>query len=258
MRFTIAYLLGNGLISTADSEKLNSAKASKPMSIYWHVRLMLYLGVTLLSAGLGTLIYKNIDTIGHITIVVLIGLLSAGTFIYCFKKSARFSLEKVDFPNAWLDYVLLLGVTSFLTFEGYLQFEFEIFGNHYGLATIIPAIFLFLIAYRFDHIGVLAMAITLLASWLGIALTPKELIVSNDFSEESLVFAGLGLSLMLTAIGYLTNNQNIKKHFTFTYYNFALHLGAIATLGATFSFDYDWLWIFVLVPIVVNGVLLRR
>ncbi len=255
MRYTLNYLLDNGFIEKEHSEKLNTAQHNKPFSIYWHIRVVLYLGVTLLSGGLGTLIYKNIDSIGHITIVTLIGLLSLSSLLYCYKKAPGFSVTKTEAPNPWLDYILLLGVTSFLTFEGYLQYQYDIFGTHYGLATIIPAMFLFYLAYRFDHLGVLTMAITLLASWLGIALTPKELMAANDFSEMSLVTTGLSLSALLAATGYLHSHKYIKAHFTFTYYNFAIHLGAIATLGATVSFDYGWIWMFLLIPIVGLGYL---
>jgi hypothetical protein len=257
MQHTLSYLLKIGLISQDSSEKLKAHYDNKPMSIHWHVRLILYLGVTLLSAGFGTLIYKNIDSIGHIGIVTVIGLVTAGSLFYCFKKAPPFTIQKSESSNSWLDYILLLGVSSFLTFEGYLQFQFGIFGTHYGLATIIPALFLFFIAYRFDHLGVLALAITLFASWMGIALTPKELIATNDFSDISLVRTGLTLSALLAAVGYLHHNRNIKPHFSFSYYNFALHLGAVATLVATFAldFDYGWIWIGFLIPIVALGYL---
>ncbi|HNP18686.1 MAG TPA: DUF2157 domain-containing protein [Fulvivirga sp.] len=255
MRYTLNYLLNSGFIKKEDSEKLNTAHLNKPFSIYWHVRLVLYLGVTLLSGGLGTIIYKNIDSIGHITIVTLIGLLSLSALLYCYKKAPLFSVEKTEAPNPWLDYILLLGVTSFLTFEGYLQYQYDIFGTRYGLATIIPALFLFYLSYRFDHLGVLTMAITLFASWMGIAFTPKELMAANDFSELSLVSTGLSLSALLAVTGYFHSQKNIKAHFTFTYYNFALHLGAIATWGATVSFDYGWVWMALLIPIVGLGYL---
>ncbi len=253
MRHTLEYLLNQGLITAESTEKLKEYHTNRPLSIFWHVRTILYLGVTLLASGLGTLIYKNIDTIGHATIVIIIGLSSAICIYWCFKKADSFTFEKVPSPNTWLDYILLLGVSLFLIFEGYLQYQFNIFGNSYGLATILPALILFALAYRFDHLGVLSMGITLLATWLGISLTPKDLLVSNDFSDERIILAGLLLGVILTSLGYFLANRGIKKHFDFTYYNFAFHLSAFAVFGAAATFSSGWLWILLIGPISYLG-----
>jgi hypothetical protein len=253
MRDTLAYLLKEGLIQKTQADKLSDFEVKKPMSIFWHVRVIMYLGITLLASGLGTLIYKNIDSIGHVTIVSFIGLLSAACFFYCWKKGAPFSLQKTTAPNAWHDYILLLGVLTFLSLEGYLQFEFDLFGSRYGLATIIPTVVLLFVAYRFDHLGILSMAITLFATWIGISLTPRGLLEMNDFSDERIVQAGLMLGVILSGTGYLLGKKDIKKHFDFTYYNFAFHLAAFAVFGATFNFDYGALWVLLISPIVVLG-----
>ncbi|MDQ6764326.1 MAG: hypothetical protein M3015_17115 [Bacteroidota bacterium] len=63
------------------------------------------------------------------------------------------------------DYILLFGCLSLLTFVGYLQFEYNVFGNKWGLATFIPMVVLFMAAYYFDHLGVLILAIVNLAAW---------------------------------------------------------------------------------------------
>jgi hypothetical protein len=68
----------------------------------------------------------------------------------------------------WPDYILLLGCLLLLILIAYLQFQYNVFGNRYGLATFIPMVLLFISAYYFDHIGVLTMAITNLAAWAGI------------------------------------------------------------------------------------------
>ena len=129
-----------GIIDAAAASEIENAASAKLFSLHWQLKTLLYLGVSLLSAGLGIYIYQNIDSIGHLTIVVLVGLISAGSFFYSMKNVGAFSREKVKSPGIWHDYILLLGCLTFLIFEGYLQWQYSVFGERYGLATIIPAV----------------------------------------------------------------------------------------------------------------------
>ena len=89
--------------------------------------------------------------------------------------------EKVEQTAPYFDVVLLLGCLLFLALEGYLQYQYEVFGTSYGLAVIIPAVLFFFLAYRYDHQGVLSLAITALASWVGLSATPSKLLVEMIF-----------------------------------------------------------------------------
>ena len=176
-----------GLINSETLEKIVE-KHKKPLfSLHWELKTLLYLGVTLLSTGLGILIYKNIDTIGHQFILLFIAGICAGCFVYCVKKRNPFSREKVKSPSSFYDYILLLGCLSLLSFLGYLQFQYHVFGDNYGLATFIPMLILFYVAYEFDHIGVLSMAITNLAIWLGASITPYTILSNGLYSSASLI-----------------------------------------------------------------------
>ena len=250
MRHTLNFLKEKEFISADSYDQLMAHEESKPMSLFWHVRTMLYLGVSILASSLGIIIYNNIDTIGHLTLIILIAIACLGCFYYGIKKVPDFSPNKSESPNTWLDYIILLGVLLFLTLEGYLQYQYNIFGERYGLATIIPALILLLIAYRFDHIGILSMSITLFASWLGLTLTPLELMSANDFSSEPIVHAGIILCAVLLGAGFISRLKDFKAHFEFTYNNFGIHLGAIAILTAAFDYDYGLLWLLLIVPLL--------
>ena len=84
------------LISDQSLERITNAEKAKLFSIHWELRTVLYLGVLLLTGGLGILIYKNIDSIGHHVILAAIALLCAGCFIYCERKKLPFSFNKVN------------------------------------------------------------------------------------------------------------------------------------------------------------------
>lgn len=230
-------LHSEGLISDDSLQRVKLADSNCHFSIYWELKTVLYLGIVLLTTGLGILIYKNIDTIGHQVILVIIAFICAGCFFYCVKKKKPFSRAKVESPNAYFDYILLLGCLTFITFITYLQVQYRFFGNAYGSATFIPMLVLFLCAYYFDHLGVLTMAITNLAAWIGIAVTPMRILRDNNFSDTQLIIAGLVLGVFLSLVAHFSNTRKIKSHFAFTYLNFGMNIFFIASLAGMFEFD---------------------
>ena len=62
-------LHAEGLISDASLEMIRQKQDL--FSVHWEVKTLLYLGVLLLTSGLGLLIYKNIDTIGHQAVLLI-------------------------------------------------------------------------------------------------------------------------------------------------------------------------------------------
>src|SRR4051812_11242158 len=237
-------LQSEGLVSPESAEKVRVISANKLFSLHWELKTVLYLGILLLTGGLGILIYKNIDTIGHQVILATIGLLCAGCFFYCECKKLPFATTKVPAPNSFFDYILLLGCLTLVTFITYLQVQYTAFGTAYGLATFIPMVILFFCAYYFDHLGVLSMAITNLAAWLGITLTPLNVLTENNFVEPRIIFAGLLLGVALNAIAWASKQRNIKVHFCFTYTNFGMNIFFIACLAGMFHFeDLYALWL---------------
>jgi hypothetical protein len=242
---TFKKLHTEGLISDATLQRAEAAERNRLFSLFWELRLLLYLGVLLLTGGLGILVYKNIDSIGHQAILAFIALVTAGCFFYCLRKKAPFSRELVEAPTPFFDYILLLGCLSLLIFLGYLQYAYDVFGDNYGLATFIPMVILFATAYAFDHLGVLSLAITNLAAWAGIAITPRTILKAGNFADAHLIYTGLLLGAVLLAMGRLSEQRRLKAHFATTYFNFGLNLFFIASLAGLFTFDSVWpLWFF--------------
>ena len=237
-----------GIISDSSLDKINSSKNITPLSVFWELKTILYLGVMLFTSGAGILIYKNIDTIGHSFIVLFIAIVSFSSFTYCFKKSKGFSFQKINSPNIYFDYVLLLACLTFTSLIAYLQFEYQFFGLKYGLALFIPMVILFVAAYYFDNLAILSLAITNLGAWAGIAVTPLQILHSNNFNKDTIIFTGLALGLFLLILGFISNKKNLKAHFEFTYINFGAHLMFISCLAAMVVFaEYNLLWMLALV-----------
>lgn len=244
-------LYEKGLLQTISFEKIKTDnQRPRLFSLHWEIKTLLYLGVLLLSGGLGILVYKNIDTIGHQAVLAFIALVCAGCYYYCFKHTLPFSPNKVQSPNTFFDYILLLGCLTFITFIAYLQFEYKTFGTRFGLATFIPIPLLFFTAYYFDHLGILSLAVTNLAAWIGITITPLEILQENNFKNNNLIIYGLCFGALLIAAAFVSTKRNLKAHFAFTYTNFGMHLLFITSLAGMFNFRQFYLLWFVLLAAI--------
>ncbi len=243
-----------GIISEQESLAIQTSLNEKPFSLHWELRTILYLGILLVTGGLGIIIYQNIDTIGHTAIIALIGLACATCFYYCFKHRLPYNNLQVKHDSPWFDYILLLGCLLFLALEGYLQFQYQLFGTRYGLATLIPALLFFSLAYIFDHAGVLSLAITALASFAGISASPGMLL-NNQFSEFPLIYTGFALSVLLISAAFYFKLKNIKRHFTFTWYNFGFNMLFLCLLAGCFTLSFPIAYFVVL---LLAGFLLTR
>ncbi len=223
------------IITPEQSTLISEYESTKPFSIHYELRMLLYLGITMLTGGLGILIYQNIDTIGHGVIVGLITLVMLGCFGFAYLKRSHFTWEEVKNSSQFADFALLLGCMVFLILEGYLQFQYNLFGTKYGLVTILPAIIFIPAAYFFDHRGVLSMGLTALASWVGVSIAPLSVLSQNDFSALNFLLTTIALGLILSAVGLVLEYKNFKKHFSFTYLLLGSNLTLIACMTGMFG-----------------------
>jgi hypothetical protein len=237
----------NGTISEASLEKIANYESHKIISVNFELKTLMYLGVLLLTTGVSIIIYNNIDSIGHLAIVIFTAAATLACFGYCIKKSPPFTFKKSGSKTSINDYVLLLGSLLLLILVAYLQFQFDLFGNRWGLATFIPMVILFVTAYYFDHLGILSLAIVNFAAWVGITVTPVYFLRNNDFSSNRLIYTGLALGIFLIAVAGVSVVKNIKAHFYFTYKNFGTHILSIASITALIHFtSARLLWLMVL------------
>ncbi|MDN4164472.1 hypothetical protein QWY31_03110 [Cytophagales bacterium LB-30] len=241
------------LISPERAETLRQAYSARPHSLQMALRLIWYVGVSVLVSGLGMLLWAYIDQIGELTISLSLLLLATSAWVYVAKKTPAFAKEEVKSPSTLFDYVLLLAVLLSLSLEAYVQFQYGIFGQAYGLAVGIPTLALFGIAYRFDSKTTLTMAVSSLASWLGLQVSPLKLVGENDWTSETLIYSGWILAILLFLFSWAGKRGGLKAHFTFTYLNIALHVASLSLLGALFSFSYPLLYAIPLAAVLFAG-----
>jgi len=230
-------LLNDGIFSQDESRNIENFERDKPMSVHWELRSILYLGILLLISGISILVYLNLDTIGHQAIIASIALGTGLCFYYGLKHKQPYTHEEIKQTTPMFDYIVLLGCLLLGILIGYLQFQYSIFGLHYGIATLMPAVIYFMMAYFFDHKGILSLGITGFAAWVGLTITPMELLNNNDFSSLQIIISAIVIGVILAGFSKIAEIKSIKKHFGFTYNNFAANILFIATLAALFDQD---------------------
>jgi hypothetical protein len=219
-----------GLIQEDQFTKIEPIVSGKVLSVFYELRTMLYLGVMLFTTGAGFLIYQNIGQLGHILAIIGLSVLTVAAFVYCFWKGKPFSKAKVESPNPYYDYVLLLGCLLFVSVFGYLQFQFGFLESYARPTSLVTAALFFFCAYRFDHMGVLSLAITALTSFFGIVVS-----WNNLGSFDQLQNVGLVLSIALAGAAILIERKEIKSHFTFTYLNFCALIYFFSAFAGIFN-----------------------
>lgn len=226
-------------ITEEQFEAIRTYRGLNLFSVHNELKFLLYLSILMFTSGIGILIYQNIDSIGHTVVLGLLLVVTLTCFYFCFKNHVGFKKEEAPFPNPLYDYLVLTAVILSCTFVGYLQFQYQTFGTHYGLATLVPTVISLFCAYYFDNKSVLSIGITGMAAYLGLSVDPKHVFDNEMINNTYLSYIGLAFGLTLLLWVLYTTKINLKKHFNLVYLTFSLHLVSIACIVNLFE-DY-WL-----------------
>jgi hypothetical protein len=237
-------LVEKGLITRDQFEKIDLITSGRLFSVFYELRTLLYLGVLLFTTGAGILLYQNIGDIGHLVVVSILIALTAICFWYAFKNGSPYFHGELKAPTPYFDYIVLLGSLLFISVLAYLQFLYGILEATPGAITLITAAFFFFIAYRFDHIGVLSLAVTAFASFWSISISPQRWYEGDFDSFEHLYFTAIIFSSALATVALILDKNKIKQHFTFTYLNFCTLIFFIGSIAG--MFEDEWYGIYLL------------
>lgn len=241
-------LFDKGLITQNQFNEIKTYRSLNIFSLNAELKLFLYLSVLLFTSGIGILIYENIDSIGHIAILSVLLIVIAVCFYYCFKHSQGFQKGETTFEHPVIEYLVLAANILTCIFIGYLQFQYKPFGEHYGLATLVPTIVSFACAYYFDNKSVLTIAITGLAAYVGLSVTPQTLLENNDFyASQNLSYSAVMLGILLILWTYYSRRISLKTHFSLIFLTFALHIISIASISNLTNYDTIIWMIFTLI-----------
>lgn len=243
-------LFSENFISKEQYQAINEYQKLKLFSIRNELLFLLYISILLFTSGVGIIIYKNIDTIGHTILLVLLAALTASCFYFCYKKAQGFSKLEVSFDNPLYDYLVLFTTILLCTLIGYFQYNLNIQNSDYSLATLISGIAALGMAYYFDNKSALIIGVTALGSFIGLSLKIQTIFENTIFNDNSLLIAGISFGALLLAWQWYSEKINLKIHFGFVFLTFALHLLAISALAGTSQDGYWFLYPMVLATVL--------
>lgn len=235
-------LLERNLITENQFQEIKQYRSLNIFSLNVELKLLLSIAVLMFTSGIGILIYDNIDSIGHIALLSILFAITCGCFYYCFKNSKGFQKTETTFESPFLEYLVLIANILTCIFIGYLQFQYEAFGTHYGLATLVPTIVSFFCAYYFDNKSVLTISVTGLAAYIGLSVTPQDIFndSNNFYANQSLSYSAIGLGVLLIVWTIYSFKINLKTHFALVYLTFALHIISVTSISNMVGDEMIW------------------
>src|SRR3989304_110248 len=109
----IARLRAENVLSSGQAALFDRVARRQLVSVRLEIRVLLYVGVLLLTSGVGLLVTERHREIGPWAIAGGIGLAAAACPVWVIRKAAPFSWGAVQSPNVAFHYVLLLGLLLF-------------------------------------------------------------------------------------------------------------------------------------------------
>ncbi len=228
-------LFQRNLINEDQYQFLEAIRTEKVISIYYELRLILYLGILLFTGGVGYFAYQNMGEIGHVVSMSLIGIAIIVGFRFISKFAKPYSDMEVTVSHAYFDYILILVSLLIISLFAYVQVYFGLVELLINWTSFISAALLLFMAYRYDNKALLSMGITALAAAAGISITPVNWVKGEWSATSDLYVVAILLGIALLIAEQVTYRTGIKKHFRFTLQNFGLILYLIGCTAAMFN-----------------------
>jgi hypothetical protein len=196
------------------------AASGSLVSLQAELKVLLWAGVFLITAGAGILIKQNLDRIGPVAIALVIGVAAAGCLAWVWRRppASTFAFESV----------LLLGALLAAADLAFIEFKFTPLGAQWPWHLLIVAAAYAALAVRFDSTSLFSLALTSFAAWRGVSIsmlaTPWSYVPDPDrFLVEALI-----CGVLFVAIGKLL--ESVRFHLRFE--PAASWLGWLLILGA--------------------------
>lgn len=251
-RPSLADLREKNFITEAQYQRIHAITSGKIVSVFYELRTLLYLGILLFTSGIGLLIYQNIGQLGHVLSLIALGAGTLACFGYVVVKRVPYTHAQAVAPSSYYDYIVLLGCLLLVSVLGYAQFQFGILDDRLEWPTLLTAALFFVVAYRFDHLGILSMAITAFISFWGIRTSWVQW-AQGDFFSRDLYSVAIVLGVVLVAVSTLLDKKGIKSHFTLTYQHFGLLLFFIGCFTGMWKEDFPYGFFVLLIYIGCAG-----
>jgi hypothetical protein len=222
-------LAASGILPPEKAPLLLRVARGELLSVHGELRALLYLGVLLITGGVGVLVEQNLDRIGPVAVAAALGLAALAALAWVVRVAPPFSWGEVPSPNLAFDYILLLGVLLAAADLAYVEVHFTPLGAHWPWHLLIVALLTGLAAFRFDSRIAFSLALSTFAAWRGVSVGRLGGVL---WAREGAVRWNAVLCGMLFAVlGLVLTRAKRKAHFE----PVAVHLGWLLVLGGLAS-----------------------
>jgi hypothetical protein len=226
----IARLRADSVLSARQVAIFHRVARGSLVSVRFEIKVLLYLGVLLLTSGVGLFVVEHHRSIGPSAVAAALTLGTAACLLWIVRKAPPFSWDAVESPSVSFDYVLLLGLLLLATDLAYVEAQFTVLGPRWAHHLLVAGGIYLLAAYRWDARTVLGLALTTLAAWRGLSVS---LIHGSHGAGDTgeLRASAIALGALYLALATLSARLEWKAHFEEVFGNagLLLLLGALAS-----------------------------
>jgi cbb3-type cytochrome oxidase subunit 3 len=229
-------LVREGILTKSQALPLLRVAKGRLVSVYRELRLVLYAGVLLVTAGVGILVVKQLDRLGPLAIAIALSGSVAACFFWIHRKAPPFSWQQTTSADIAFDYILLLGVLLASADVAYIEAQFTPLGPNWPWHLLWSSLFMAWAAFRYDSRVVFSLALSSFASWRGVSVTPLEGDFWSNFGS-SMRLNTLTCGLLFIGIGFVLLRTEKKEHFepVATYLGWSLVLLSLISGTASFA-----------------------
>ena len=237
----IARLRAENVLSGGQAALFDRVARRKLVSVRLEIRTLLYVGVLLLTSGVGLLVRDHHREIGPWAVAIGIGLAAAACLVWVIRKAAPFSWGEVRSPNVAFDYILLLGLLLFASELAYVEVQFTVLGPNWAHHLLVVGAVYLVAAYVWDSRTVLGLALTTLAAWrrVSVSLISGSLWATN---AGHMRFNAIALGTLYVAAAALSVLLKRKAHFEEVFANAGLLLLLGALVSGVLGDGSAWGW----------------
>ena len=200
------------------------------VSVRNELRLLLYLGVSLVAAGVGLLAKE-----GSLGPGAILGGLSAAAIlclVFVARRAGPFTWGVAQDAHLGSDYMLLLGVLFFGADLAYAESRFSVLGPSWPSHLLVVAVVALGLAIRYDSAPVFGLGLSTFAAWRGVSTSLGATASALVHDQGNLVRGNaVGCGVIFAILGPLLRGLDRKAHFG----KVADHVGWLLILGSLVS-----------------------
>jgi len=234
----IARLRREGILSSEQAALFGRVARRGLVSVRVEIRALLYLGVLLLTSGVGIFVVEHHADIGRWAIAASIAVASTVCLGWVIRSAPPFSWGQVESPSIAFDYVLLLGLLLFASDLAYVEAQFTLLGPRWVHHLLVVGSVYVVAAYRWDSRVVLSLGLSTLAAWRGVSVSVMASSLGSDAGNLRVNAVVLGLLYVITAV--LSVRLDRKAHFEEIFGNAGLLLLFGGLVSGVILSDLGW------------------